>query len=88
MIRLRSQVIIGEDFLDDDEDEIAGLLDNGTIKKKTKEVVLTVNKSIIELYKIDRFKLIDLEYYNSLDNEITKALYLYYENHKSIVYPI
>jgi hypothetical protein len=88
LIRLRSQVIIGEDFLGDEEDEIAGLLDNGTIKKKTKEVVLTVNKSIIELYKRDRFKLIDLEYYNGLDNEITKALYLYYENHKSIVYPI
>ncbi len=88
LIRMRSQVIITEEIDDEDDDEIMGLLDNGKIKKVSKEVVLIVNKRIIDLYKQDRFKLIDLDYYNSLNNEITKALFLYYENHRDVVYPI
>lgn len=88
LVRLRSQVIITEEVDDEDDDEIMGLLDNGTIKKKSKEVVVVVNKRIIDLYKADRFKLIDQSFYNDLDNEITKALYLYYENHGNVVYPI
>lgn len=85
LIRLKSQTIVLEN---DDEDVVMGLLDHGLIKKQTKEVIITVNKSVLEFYQHDRFKLIDLDYYNTLQNEITKALYLYYENHKNIVYPI
>lgn len=88
LIRLRSQVIATDEIDDDDDDEIMGLLDNGTIKKKSQEVIVVVNKKIIDLYKSDRFKLIDLGFYNDLDNEITKALFLYYENHGNTVYPI
>lgn len=88
IIRLTSQVIIMGDEDEDGEEHIIGLLDNGTIKKKTKEVVLSVNKEAIKLYKTDRFQLIDLEFYNNLQNEITKALYLYYENHGKKVYPL
>lgn len=88
LIRMRSQTIVTEEIEDDDDDEIMGLLDSGTIKKKTKEVVIIVNKKIIDLYRKDRFKLIDLCFYNNLNNEITKALFLYYENHRDIVYPI
>lgn len=86
LMRLRSQVIATEDL--DNDDEIMGLLDSGTIKNKSKEVIIIVNKKVIELYKHDRFKLIDLEFYNSLDNEVTKTLFLYYENHSHVVYPI
>ncbi len=88
LIRLLSQVIITDELSDEDDDEIMGLLDNGTIKKKSKEVIVVVNKKIINLYKSDRFKLIDLSFYNDLDNEMTKALFLYYENHGNTVYPI
>lgn len=88
LVRLRSQVIIIEELDDEDDDEIMGLLDNGTIQKKTQEVIVVVNKKVIDLYKSDRFKLIDLSFYNELDNEMTKALYLYYENHSNTVYPI
>lgn len=85
LIRLRGQVIITED---DDEDVILGLLVSGIIKKKQKQVDIVVDKNIIDLYKTDRFKLIDLDFYHSLQNEVTKALYLFYENHGKVVYPI
>lgn len=88
LMRLRSQVIATETLDDNDDEEIMGLLDSGTIKKKSKEVIVVVNKRIIDLYKNDRFKLIDLDFYNSLNNEVTKTLYLYYENHASVIYPI
>lgn len=85
LVRLKSQTITLEN---EDEDIIMGLLDNAYIMKKNKEVIIKVNKEILKYYKKDRFKLIDLNYYNDLQNEITKALYLYYENHKGIIYPI
>jgi len=88
IIRLSSQTIITEDDHEDGEEKIISLLDSGVIKKKTKEVSVVVNKEAIRLYKIDRFQLIDLEFYNNLQNEITKALFLYYENHGHIVYPL
>lgn len=86
--RLHNQTIELEDADEFGDDEIMGLLEGGTIKKRKKQVVILVNKKIIELYKNDRFKLIDLDFYNSLDNEMTKALYLYYENHGKVVYPL
>lgn len=86
--RLHNQTIELEDADEFGDDEIMGLLEGGTIKKKKKQVVVLVNKKIIELYKNDRFKLIDLDFYNSLDNEMTKALFLYYENHGKVVYPL
>ena len=85
LIRLKGQVIITET---EDDDNVLGLLIRGTIKKKIKEVDIVVDPKVIELYKTDRFKLIDLEYYQTLQNEVTKALFLYYENHGKIVYPI
>lgn len=88
LMKLRTQGIDAASLNIDENDEIMGMLDGGTINKKTKEVTVTVNKQIIELYKKDRFKLIDLKFYNELNNEITKTLYLYYENHSKIVYPI
>ncbi len=86
LVRLHSQTIISENK--DGDEVIMGLLDHGTIKKKTKEVEMVINKKAIELYKQDRFQLIDIDYYNTLNNEVTKALFLYYENHAKTVYPI
>lgn len=87
IIRLCSQTVIMDGDSEDDE-KIINLLDSGTIKKKTKEVSVVVNNEAIKLYKSDRFQLIDLEFYNNLKNEITKALFLYYENHGKVVYPL